>query len=797
MAARKGKGALSSRCAVLILALSAVALSFAAPSYAQERERIGLLNRLFGSPAYRIEEPRREVARPRAEPTRRNKAEPAQRKKRPRVQREGAEPQVAVVTKRPDARVVLVVGDFLGSGLAEGLTTVFMQNPNFRIVDRTSGSSGFVREDFHNWPEKVDELITKERPAAIVVMIGANDRQQMLVDGVRETVRSQAWNKEYAARAAELANAISARKVPFLWVGMPPFKSSKTMLDMLVFNDIYRAAAASAGGEYVDIWDGFVDENGAYAPSGPDINGQPARLRANDGINLARPGKRKVAFYAEKPLYKLLGIDPTAPASAATALSTRPAYRIMGPWGPTGEEEPSNVDVVIDPNELGPLDPARPVALRTPALDGGVELLGAVAEPKHEARTPAEKLAIEGIGPAPVTGRADQFAGPRLASAATAMRAMSIDRTLNKLAAPSALPDPIEDRAKPRGVRSDILTAPRPEAPLPVPPSIQPDRLQEISPVQAAPAIASAVPPLVTPATIDKAIVPNAAASDPLDMAQSRGAPLQSYKRPKSIGPGPTRAPTAVPQPVMAVPEPAGAEAEIPAASNADGAAEAEAIPATPDTAPAKSPAPSSVPGLVDNSAPARAAPRKANPVPVAALPATKDAPTELLPAGDAPAAVAAPSAPAEKATGVSVAKAAPSDPDGSAPGAKSVPASDASAQPAGLPDEVRLVTPIAPAAPSVLPASPAVSGSGATAVPEIPAATESPAKPATPLAPAAPTVLPEKADTPAAPASRRKSRRDAAAGGPADQRRDAGRRTTPAPAVAQEPPRRNPDLPR
>ncbi len=69
--------------------------------------------------------------------------------------------------------------------------------------------------------------------------------------------------------------------------------------------------------------------------TGPDLNGQPARLRANDGINLARPGKRKVAFYTEKPLYKLLGIDPTVPAAAA-AVPTRPAYRIMGPFGPLG-----------------------------------------------------------------------------------------------------------------------------------------------------------------------------------------------------------------------------------------------------------------------------------------------------------------------------------------------------------------------------------------------------------------------------------------------------------------------------
>src|SRR5690606_2405906 len=123
--------------------------------------------------------------------------------------------------------------------------------------------------------------------------IGANDRQQMDVEGERETVRSENWNREYAERASRLAKAVTARKVPLLWVGAPPFKSSKMMLDMMAFNDVYRSTATAAGGEFVDIWDGFVDEAGNYMANGPDLNGQPARLRANDGINLARPGKRK------------------------------------------------------------------------------------------------------------------------------------------------------------------------------------------------------------------------------------------------------------------------------------------------------------------------------------------------------------------------------------------------------------------------------------------------------------------------------------------------------------------------
>jgi hypothetical protein len=762
--ARTGDGAISSRYAALFLALAALAaaISLAAPSVAraqEEQERPGLLNRLFSSkPAYRIEDPPAEVGRPKAQRTQ-PKAARTQQKKKARVLRDGAEPpQVAVITKRPDARVVLVVGDFLGSGLAEGLTTAFTQNPNVRIVDRTSGSSGFVREDFHNWPEKVDQLITSERPAAIVVMIGANDRQQMLVDGARETVRSESWNKEYAERAGELAKAIAARKVPFLWVGMPSFKSSKTMLDMLAFNDIYRAAAASGGGEFVDIWDGFVDENGAYMPTGPDINGQPARLRANDGINLARPGKRKVAFYVEKPLYKLLGQDPSAPG-AATALSTRLPYRPMGPFGPMETQEPSDIDVVVDVNELGPLDPARPVSLRTPALDGGVELLGMVAEPRHEARTPAEKLAIEGIAPAPVTGRADQSAWPQLASAATAMRAMNIEKTLNKIAAPSVLPDPAEDRAELRAVRSDVLYQPQPKAPLAAPPAIEPDRLEEVSPPQAAPAIAAASPPLVTPATLGKATAPDGVRSDPLDLSPSRAAPRQAYKRPKTIGPEPNRAPTRVPQPVEEIFTPAEVSEEIPSASNADNASETAAeAKAAPDTAPARAAAPSVVPELDYDLAPARGAPRMADPVPVAASPATKDAPTELVSATEAPQTATVPSAPVEPAEDVAVAKAVPSPAvreDVAVAPVKSVPSTETAPSQAPV-QAAPTALPVA-AAPSA--AEPATSvpvaplPEGAATAPAQPTTPDAPAQavqPATPAAPAPPTVLPESRGAPA-----------------------------------------------
>ncbi|MBB6413137.1 SGNH/GDSL hydrolase family protein [Mesorhizobium sangaii] len=368
--------------AVVVLAVG-VAGAFHAPAMAQEQQYRGwsLRDLLFPRRSERIEPPLNI-----------QKAKPKPRK--PRVPRAPAEPQMPIAEKVPDARTVLVVGDFMASGLAEGLDTAFAENTGIRIVARSNGSSGFVRDDFYNWPEQIKTLIETEKPAAVVVMLGSNDRQQMKVGDVREQPRSENWTKEYERRTDALGKAIADAKVPFLWVGMPAFRVPKMTSDMLAFNDIYHQVAESHGGEFVDVWDGFVDENGAFVTSGPDMNGQPVRLRADDGINVSKAGKRKLAFYTEKPLMKILGL--AAPGSVAPA--TAPA------GAPVEAPGPAAAPIVIDRT--------APMLLSDPALDGGSELLGAAPPAKANSDLPGEKLVVEGKAPEASPGRADDFSWP-------------------------------------------------------------------------------------------------------------------------------------------------------------------------------------------------------------------------------------------------------------------------------------------------------------------------------------------------------------------------------------------------
>ncbi len=360
-----------------------------APAAAQESSG-GLLRFLFGNnDQQRVQQSQPPAAvQPRRSTQRRSTQ---QRSSAP------AAPQPAAVEKTDDARKVLVVGDFVAGGLGEGLETAFAEKPNVVVVTRANGSSGLVRQDYYDWPGTIGGLVDEVRPTVVVVMVGANDRQQMTVAGQREEPRSEAFMAEYERRAARLAQEVRDRGAQLVWVGTVPFRFRAMSSDMLAFNDIYRRAVENAGGEFVDVWDGFVDEEGAFAASGPDMNGQPAQLRASDGINLTRAGKRKLAFYVEKPLNRIIGEGQPATASLQP--------------GEVRVEDGAPLEGAVDRGLIEALDAAAapriertaPIGLDDATLFGSRELLGA-RERVAAAEAPADALAPEAR-----PGRADNF----------------------------------------------------------------------------------------------------------------------------------------------------------------------------------------------------------------------------------------------------------------------------------------------------------------------------------------------------------------------------------------------------
>ncbi|UVC07689.1 DUF459 domain-containing protein [Rhizobium sp. TH2] len=381
---RSHRAGLVTKCLLPLLAAAFLildpAFNYSGVAHAQEvRERRSIIDMIFrpnrrkkvtnaNTSVIRVKRPRRKKSKTTSDPA-----------------VTGAEIEIA---KLPEAKKVMVIGDFMGSALADGLEVAFAPDAGIIIETRTDGSSGLVRTDHLDWPQTLTTYVGEVKPAVIVIMLGANDRQQMSVNGKKEKYQTEAWNAEYEKRIAAIIEIAKQNKTPFLWVGLPAFSSPSLSADAAILNNLYRVKSETAGGEFIDIWDGFADENGKFIASGSDMNGQPVRLRGSDGLSFTKAGKRKVAFYVEKSIRKLIGVGV-------------PAISQLNPAGTIDSKatSPTITNIVAVP----------PISLVDPELDGSSQLLDQASVPKASGITPRDKLIEKGETVDAPEGRVDDF----------------------------------------------------------------------------------------------------------------------------------------------------------------------------------------------------------------------------------------------------------------------------------------------------------------------------------------------------------------------------------------------------
>jgi uncharacterized protein len=353
----------------------------------------------------------------------------------------------------PPSETVLVIGDQLGDWLGYGLEEALTDSPQIGIVRRIKPYAGLVRyeqrADSPDWSQAVKEMLAAEKPNAIVVMLGVNDRLPLReritphpaptgtqtpgqgganstpgaagdaaaaapehdqpAAGGGEAVRKQTppppqpvpgpsyefhtdkWGELYSKRIDEMIAALKTKGVPVLWVGLPSIRGAKSTSDMSYLDELYRARAEKAGIVYVDIWDGFVDDQGRYAQQGPDFEGQTRRLRTYDGVNFTKSGAEKLAHYVEHELRRVLN-SHVVPVALPGPEEQTPAKGV-------GDAKPA----------VGPVVP-----LSTVSGEGG-ELLGSAkpAASKKEPDALATRVLSRGEALAAPHGRADDFSWPR------------------------------------------------------------------------------------------------------------------------------------------------------------------------------------------------------------------------------------------------------------------------------------------------------------------------------------------------------------------------------------------------
>jgi hypothetical protein len=337
----------------------------------------------------------------------------------------------------PPTTTVMIFGDSLADWLAYGFEDAMTDTPEIGVIRKARVGSGLIRYDQRNesqeWAQPIREALAAEKPDFVVMMIGLNDRQAFRVragqakaekpqsekpeaqdqeqenpeqpniiapeqqrknaPGIYE-FQSERWEELYTRRIDETIAALKSRGVPVFWVGLPALRGQKAQADASYLNDLFRARAEKAGVVYVDIWDGFVDEQGRYAVQGPDYEGQNRRLRTSDGIHFTKAGARKLAHYLEREINR---VGPIQPATVAL-----PEPQQQTPSDRAGGATARPL--------AGPAVPLAPFARAGEELIG----MGPIRSDKSDwASQAANAVLIKGDTlPAPA-GRADDFAWPR------------------------------------------------------------------------------------------------------------------------------------------------------------------------------------------------------------------------------------------------------------------------------------------------------------------------------------------------------------------------------------------------
>src|SRR5882757_7114674 len=363
-------------------------------------------------------------------------------------------------------RRILVLGDAMADWLAYGLEDAYAEQPDMGVIRRHRTVSGLIKYqpkgDPADWAVSAKGMLATEKPDAIVIMLGLNDRVAMREpasadkkadkkddkkdakakpdakpsdgkkpDGTTEAkpddkpvdtelspddaadadappattpeksarspngvyeFREDRWVELYTKKIEEMIGVLKAKGVPVLWVGLPAVRGTKATADMLFLDSLYRDAAGKAGITYVDVWDGFVDEAGRFLQRGPDFEGQPRKLRADDGVFFTRAGARKLAHYVEREVTRLM-----AGRSAPFALPT----------------EPATPDASAEPGKPARRPLAGPILPLVASSVGTDQLLGGPGSRPAAVDALAARTLVKGEALSAPAGRADDFAWPR------------------------------------------------------------------------------------------------------------------------------------------------------------------------------------------------------------------------------------------------------------------------------------------------------------------------------------------------------------------------------------------------
>ena len=155
------------------------------------------------------------------------------------------------LTVRYSARMPLRMfffGDSQMRSIAAGMTRALGSDTSIAVRDLSVPSSGFLRSDYYNWPQKLEAVFAGQKDGgrfdAAVIFLGMNDYQDMwTTGGIILTAGSPEWEEVYRKMVKVHLDTALASIPRLYWLGLPVVRSAAYNEKMQYLNAVHDSVA--------------------------------------------------------------------------------------------------------------------------------------------------------------------------------------------------------------------------------------------------------------------------------------------------------------------------------------------------------------------------------------------------------------------------------------------------------------------------------------------------------------------------------------------------------------------------
>jgi hypothetical protein len=189
---------------------------------------------------------------------------------------------------------------FIGDSMIEGpIYVMFTRNvyksKSIELSIKSRHSSGLTRPDYYNWPLELETVFANNKFDCVIVLLGTNDAQDMIIGGRTVPFNSKEWLSVYNSRTTSFISYLVGNVPEVYWIGLPKMKKPVFDSSMKIINEIHtNVCKRFERVRYLETSGLFVDKKGNYTDymtTGKRIE----YFRATDGIHLLYPAGKIIA----------------------------------------------------------------------------------------------------------------------------------------------------------------------------------------------------------------------------------------------------------------------------------------------------------------------------------------------------------------------------------------------------------------------------------------------------------------------------------------------------------------------